>query len=65
MQTTYWGSRPELAEVLDLAARGLLRPTVTTFTLERALGPMSSSNEATGRPRGRGAFRWVTAQPGQ
>ena len=33
MQTTYWGSRPELVEVLDLAARGLLRPTVTTVPL--------------------------------
>ena len=37
MQTTYWGSRPELVEVLDLAARGLLRPTVTTVPLEDAV----------------------------
>lgn len=37
VQTTYWGSRPELAEVLDLAARGLLQPAVTTFTLDQAL----------------------------
>jgi len=37
LQTTYWGSRPELVEVLDLAARGLVRPTVTTFPLERAV----------------------------
>ena len=37
MQTTYWGSRTELVEVLDLAARGLLRPTVTTFPLEEAV----------------------------
>lgn len=36
MQTIYWGSRPELIEVLDLAARGLLRPAVTTFPLEDA-----------------------------
>lgn len=36
VQTTYWGSRPELVEVLDLAARGLLTPTVTTFTLDGA-----------------------------
>ena len=36
VQTTYWGSRPELVEVLDLAARGLLRPTVTTLPLEDA-----------------------------
>ena len=37
IQTTYWGSRPELIEVLDLAARGLLRPKVTTFTLDTAM----------------------------
>ncbi|MFF5262401.1 NAD(P)-dependent alcohol dehydrogenase [Actinomadura viridis] len=37
VQTTYWGTRPELIEVLDLAARGLLRPDVTTFPLERAM----------------------------
>ncbi|MFD2418349.1 NAD(P)-dependent alcohol dehydrogenase [Amycolatopsis pigmentata] len=37
VQTTYWGTRPELIEVLDLAARGLIRSTVTTFPLERAM----------------------------
>jgi len=37
LQTTYWGSRPELVEVLDLAARGLVRPAVTTFPLEEAV----------------------------
>jgi len=37
VQTTYWGSRPELVEVLDLAARGLLRPTVTTVPLDEAV----------------------------
>ena len=37
IQTTYWGSRPELVEVLDLAARGLLRPRVTTFALDAAM----------------------------
>jgi propanol-preferring alcohol dehydrogenase len=37
VQTTYWGSRPELAEVLTLAARGLVRPKVTTFSLDEAL----------------------------
>lgn len=36
IQTTYWGTRPELVEVLDLAARGLLRPTITEFTLDDA-----------------------------
>ncbi len=37
VQSTYWGSRPELVEVLELAARDLLRPEVTTFPLEEAL----------------------------
>ena len=36
VQTTYWGNRAELVEVLDLAARGLLRPEITTFPLEEA-----------------------------
>ncbi|MEV5692883.1 NAD(P)-dependent alcohol dehydrogenase [Micromonospora globbae] len=35
--TTYWGSRPELIEVLDLGARGLVRPKTTRFTLDDAL----------------------------
>jgi propanol-preferring alcohol dehydrogenase len=37
VQTTYWGSRQELAEVLNLAARGLVRPAVTTFSLDQAI----------------------------
>lgn len=37
VQTTYWGSRPELVEVLDLASRGLLRPQVTNFPLTAAV----------------------------
>jgi propanol-preferring alcohol dehydrogenase len=36
VQTTYWGTRPELVEVLDLGARGLLRPRVTEFRLDQA-----------------------------
>ena len=36
IQTTYWGTRPELVEVLDLGARGLLSPAVTTFSLDEA-----------------------------
>jgi propanol-preferring alcohol dehydrogenase len=36
VQTTYWGNRAELAEVLDLAARGLLRPEVSKFGLHEA-----------------------------
>jgi len=37
IQTTYWGSRPELIEILDLGARGLVRPRVTTFPLDEAM----------------------------
>jgi len=37
LQTTYWGTRPELVEVLDLGARGLVRARVTTFSLDQAL----------------------------
>jgi propanol-preferring alcohol dehydrogenase len=36
IQTTYWGSRPELIEVLDLASRGLITPHYTTFPLSEA-----------------------------
>lgn len=36
IQTTYWGSRPELVEILDLAARGLVRPRVVEFPLDQA-----------------------------
>jgi alcohol dehydrogenase, propanol-preferring len=35
--TTYRGSRPELYEVLDLGARGLVRPKTTRFALDDAL----------------------------
>ena len=51
LQTTYWGSRPELVEVLDLAARGLLRPMITTFPLEEAVHAyhLLSSGSALGR----------------
>lgn len=37
VQTTYWGSRTELVEVLDLGARGLVRPTTTTYPLDQAV----------------------------
>jgi propanol-preferring alcohol dehydrogenase len=36
VQTTYWGNRRELVEVLDLAARGLLKVETTLYTLEDA-----------------------------
>lgn len=38
VQTTYWGNRAELVEVLELGARGLLRAHVTRFTLDEAAG---------------------------
>lgn len=37
LQTTYWGSRPELIEVLELGARGLLRAKIEPHTLEQAI----------------------------
>lgn len=37
LQTTYWGSRAELVEVLEMAARRLLTPTVTAYPLEQAM----------------------------
>lgn len=36
LATTYWGSRPELVEVLDLAARGLVHAEHTVYPLESA-----------------------------
>jgi propanol-preferring alcohol dehydrogenase len=51
VQTTYWGSRPELEEVLDLAARGRLHAEVTTFALDDALEAyrLLEAGEITGR----------------
>lgn len=37
IQTTYWGTRPELVEVLGLAARGLLTPQICRFELHEAI----------------------------
>jgi propanol-preferring alcohol dehydrogenase len=37
LQTTYWGARHELVEVLSLGARGLIQSKVTTFPLEEAV----------------------------
>ena len=36
VQSTYWGNRAELVEVLDLASRGLLHAEVTRFPLAEA-----------------------------
>lgn len=51
IQHPYWGSRPELVEVLDLAARGMLRPEFTTFGLDDALDAYALVEE--GKIRGR------------
>jgi propanol-preferring alcohol dehydrogenase len=45
IQTTYWGSRPELVEVLNLGARGLIRPSITTFSLDNAIGAYTAMEE--------------------
>jgi propanol-preferring alcohol dehydrogenase len=37
VQSVYWGSRSELVEVLELAARGLLTVQATAFPLARAI----------------------------
>lgn len=37
VQTTYWGNRRELVEVLDLASRGLLHAATTIYPLEDAV----------------------------
>jgi propanol-preferring alcohol dehydrogenase len=47
VQSTYWGSRSELVEVLDLGARGLLRPKITTFSLEQAMDAYRHMEEGT------------------
>lgn len=36
VQSTYWGNRRELVDVLDLGARGLLRSHTTLYTLDDA-----------------------------
>jgi len=51
IQTTYWGSRSELEEVLDLGARGLVRPHVITFAMDEALSAYRQLSE--GALRGR------------
>ncbi|MBQ1024083.1 NAD(P)-dependent alcohol dehydrogenase [Micromonospora sp. C95] len=47
IQTTYWGSRPELLEVLDLGARGLVRPKTTTFGLDEAMSAYRMMRDGT------------------
>ncbi|MEV1147065.1 NAD(P)-dependent alcohol dehydrogenase [Micromonospora sp. NPDC049799] len=47
IQTTYWGSRPELVEVLELGARGLVKPKATTFALEDAVSAYRKMQDGT------------------
>jgi propanol-preferring alcohol dehydrogenase len=51
VQAPCWGSRPELAEVLRLAARGLITPEITTFTLDDALDAYRQMQDGTLRGR--------------
>jgi propanol-preferring alcohol dehydrogenase len=51
LQTTYWGGRVELAEVLDLAAHHLISPKISKFTLEDA--PQVYLDLAAGKIEGR------------
>ena len=51
LQTTYWGGRVELAEVLDLSAHHLITPKISKFTLEEA--PQVYLDLAAGKIEGR------------
>jgi len=51
VQSICWGSRPELAEVLQLAARGLVSPEVTTFSLDDAMDAYRQMADGTLRGR--------------
>ncbi len=51
VQTSYWGSRDELADVIDLAASGVLRTRVTTYPL--AAAAQAYQDLAEGRVLGR------------
>ena len=51
LQPTYWGTRAELVEVLDLAARGHIAPVISTFSLDDA--PTAYAQLELGEIRGR------------
>ncbi|WP_326545611.1 NAD(P)-dependent alcohol dehydrogenase [Mycolicibacterium sp. ND9-15] len=51
IQTTYWGTRPELVELLQLAARGMLHVESTTYSLDDA--PRAYRDLQDGKVRGR------------
>lgn len=51
LQTIYWGSRPELVELLDLAARGLVKAEITKYSLDDAVKAYHDLHE--GKVKGR------------
>src|ERR687894_676945 len=51
LATTYWGTLPELSEVLDLARRGLVQAHIERFSLDEA--PKAYEKLAAGEVEGR------------
>jgi len=51
LATTYWGSRPELVELFELAERGLVHVEYSTYSLEHAVQAYTDLRE--GKVRGR------------
>jgi len=51
MRSIYWGTRKELGEVLNLAARGLITPEYQTYALDDALAAYADleAGKLTGR----------------
>jgi propanol-preferring alcohol dehydrogenase len=47
----YWGSRPELIEVLALARQGRIKPEIEEFSLDE--GPLAYERMREGKLRGR------------
>ncbi|GAB3857814.1 NAD(P)-dependent alcohol dehydrogenase [Nocardioides maradonensis] len=62
VQTTYWGTRAELVEVLDLAGRGLIAPEIEVFSLDEAL--TAYDRLAAGDIAGRAVIVPATAEDG-
>lgn len=54
LQSTYWGTIPELAELLELGATGAVKPKITTFPIEQA--PQVYRDLDEGRIEGRAVF---------
>ncbi|MBC7463310.1 MAG: NAD(P)-dependent alcohol dehydrogenase [Actinobacteria bacterium] len=51
LQTIYWGSKPELIELLDMAGRGLVHAEYTKYTLDNA--PQAYLDLQAGKVKGR------------